>query len=69
MGVLLPRFYPILDTALLTRNSCPVDLAAQAVLEGGARILQLRHKGHFDRATFGVAVRIAEMCAVHEALL
>jgi thiamine-phosphate pyrophosphorylase len=69
MGVLLPRFYPILDTALLDRKACPAELAAQAVLEGGARILQLRHKGHFDRTTFSVAGRIAEMCAAHDALL
>jgi len=58
----LPRLYPILDTALLAKRDCSVEAAAEAMLEGGARILQIRHKGRYSRRTFEVAERIAEMC-------
>ena len=54
----LPRFYPIVDT--MARES-PVESAAK-ILAAGARILQLRHKEHFDRDTFAAAQRIAAMC-------
>src|SRR5579884_1573107 len=55
----LPPFYPILDTSL-----CPLDLtvAAQIILDAGARILQLRHKTHFSRETFVQAQQIAALC-------
>jgi len=36
--------------------------AAAAILDGGARILQLRHKGHFSRDVFAEAQRVADMC-------
>jgi thiamine-phosphate pyrophosphorylase len=39
----------------------PVD-AARAILDGGARILQFRHKAHFSRAVFDMAGRIAGLC-------
>ncbi len=58
----LPRFYPILDTALLGRRGMDAVAAAAAVLAGGARLLQLRHKAHFSRAVYAAAERIAEMC-------
>src|SRR3954452_18695547 len=58
----LPRFYPILDTSALQRCSLPAQAAAQALLTAGVRILQLRHKGHFDRATYADAQQIAGMC-------
>lgn len=32
------------------------------MLEGGARILQFRHKGHFSRAVFEQAERVAALC-------
>jgi thiamine-phosphate pyrophosphorylase len=32
------------------------------LLEGGARILQFRHKGHFSRAVFEQAERVAALC-------
>jgi thiamine-phosphate pyrophosphorylase len=57
---LLPRFYPILDTGVLT--DCDIERAAAEMLEGGARILQLRHKGHFSRALFDSAGRIRGRC-------
>jgi thiamine-phosphate pyrophosphorylase len=58
----LPRFYPILDTAALQRCGGDVVAAAEALLTAGARIVQLRHKGHFDRDLFRQSERIAEMC-------
>ncbi len=37
----VPRFYPILDTA----RNLPVGLQAAAIRHGGARCVQIRHKG------------------------
>ena len=58
----IPPFYPVLDTALLAGVSIDPIEAARAILDGGARILQFRHKGHFSRAVFDAARRIAELC-------
>jgi thiamine-phosphate pyrophosphorylase len=58
----LPPLYPILDTELLDRRSCPLETAAEAMLEGGAAILQIRHKGHFSRRRFEEAERVAALC-------
>jgi thiamine-phosphate pyrophosphorylase len=58
----LPRLYPILDTAMLAQRSCDAITAAGAMLAGGARILQFRHKGHFSLQAFGDAERVAELC-------
>ena len=61
-GLRIPRFYPLLDTALLAvRGLTPVD-AAEALIEAGTRILQLRHKGTYSRAMFDQASTIARMC-------
>lgn len=59
----LPRVYPILDTATLgERRLTPLD-AARALIEGGARILQMRHKEAFTRELFEEARRVATLCA------
>ena len=58
----LPALYPILDTESLARRNCSLETAAAAWIEGGARILQLRHKGHWPRTLFQQAKRIAEIC-------
>jgi len=58
----LPRVYPILDTGTLEARGFPVTRAAAALLEGGAGILQLRHKQHWGRAAFDAAREIARMC-------
>lgn len=58
----LPRFYPILDTGLLARHGFDPAAAAIALLEGGARILQFRHKGHYSRDVFTQAQTIAGHC-------
>lgn len=62
MSFTLPRFYPILDTGLLARCEMSALDAAEAILEGGAQILQFRHKEFFTRALYDDAARIAEMC-------
>jgi thiamine-phosphate pyrophosphorylase len=65
---ILPRVYPILDTATLARlNADPVQAAA-AMLEGGARILQFRHKTFWSRDVFAQAEQIAALCRQAAAL-
>ncbi len=61
----LPPYYPILDTALLERRGCGVAEAVAALIEGGARIVQFRHKGHFSRAVFAAAEQAAGLCRRH----
>lgn len=58
----LPRVYPILDTITLDRLGLGAVTAAEALLEGGARILQIRHKGFWNREIFAQAERIAALC-------
>jgi thiamine-phosphate pyrophosphorylase len=65
----LPRYYPILDTASLERRGVSLEAATSALLEGGARILQLRHKAHFSRELFEQAERVAALCAQSGAIL
>lgn len=60
--MILPRLYPILDTQSLARRGCAVEAAARAMLDGGARILQFRHKGFFSREIFGEAEAVAGLC-------
>lgn len=56
---MIPAFYPILDTgAALARDLDPVR-AAQELLDGGARILQFRHKGFLSRQAFAWLEEIA----------
>jgi thiamine-phosphate pyrophosphorylase len=58
----LPRVYPILDSESLEQRGIEPEVAAAAFLEGGAGILQLRHKGHWSRDVFDTARRIARLC-------
>jgi thiamine-phosphate pyrophosphorylase len=58
----LPAVYPILDTASMERLEIPPLLAAEAFLEGGAGILQLRHKAFWGRDIFALAREIAGLC-------
>jgi thiamine-phosphate pyrophosphorylase len=59
--LLLPRFYPIIDTELLEARGFPPVEAAAALLDTGARVLQYRHKGQFTRARFEEAREIARL--------
>lgn len=58
----LPRVYPILDTESLEARGIAITTAAAAFLEGGAGILQLRHKRHWSRTIFEDARQIARLC-------
>jgi len=58
----LPRVYPILDSESLASRGLSVESAARALLDGGARILQLRHKGHWDRSVYESAKTLARNC-------
>ncbi len=60
--LVLPRLYPILDTTSLRNRGLDPVLAAEAMLEGGARILQFRHKEHWGRAVFEQAGCVAVLC-------
>lgn len=58
----LPRMYPILDTESLDARGIALPAAAAAFLDGGAGILQLRHKQHWSRALFDRAREVARLC-------
>ena len=60
--MILPRVYPILDTESLDRCGIAVEAAASAFLDGGAGILQIRHKGHWTRSFFDAARAVARLC-------
>jgi len=64
----LPWMYPVLDTGSLAAHGIAPATVAEAMLDGGARILQFRHKGHFSRGVFADAERVAELCRRFEAL-
>lgn len=58
----LPRLYPILDTESLVQRGLTLAVAAAAFLDGGAGILQIRHKGHWGREIFDAARDVARLC-------
>jgi len=67
--MVLPRFYPILDTdVVLRRGIDPMD-AARQMLDAGARILQFRHKGFLSREAFAWLEQIAELIHAADATL
>src|SRR3954467_11787892 len=59
---MLPTFYPILDIEIAARYGFEPVTAAAQILEGGASILQFRHKGFFSRELFAQLERVAQMC-------
>jgi len=67
--MILPAFYPILDTGtVLARQLDPVKTASD-ILEGGARILQFRHKAFLSRQAFEWLEEIADLCEQANVLL
>ena len=67
--MVLPRFYPILDTEVsLRRGIDPVE-AARQILEGGARIIQFRHKQFLSREAFAWLEGIAGLTRSNGAIL
>jgi thiamine-phosphate pyrophosphorylase len=59
---LIPAFYPVLDTELLSQHGLKATEAAEGILEAGARILQFRHKQFFSRQVFEEAERVSKLC-------
>ncbi|HLK66369.1 MAG TPA: thiamine phosphate synthase [Bryobacteraceae bacterium] len=60
--VMMPRVYPILDSTSLEARGIALTTAAAAFLEGGAGILQIRHKGHWSREFFDSAKQVSRFC-------
>src|ERR1035438_10012804 len=58
----LPRVYPILDTESLDGCAIAIETAAAAFLDGGAGILQIRHKRHWSRDFLASARIVARLC-------
>jgi len=59
----LPRVYPILDSVTVDARGLRFEAAAAALIDGGAKILQIRHKGLWDRDFFAVSQTVARLCA------
>ena len=55
---MIPAFYPVLNTGC----GLSITIAAEAILEAGSRIVQLRHKAFFGRDVFEEAEKIASLC-------
>ena len=65
---MLPKFYPILDAEISARHGVDPVAAAAQILEGGARILQFRHKAFYSREIFAQCERVAALCREANAL-
>lgn len=65
----LPRVYPILDGAILANRGVSMSDAAEALIDAGARLLQIRWKEHFSHALFEESVRINGLCREARATL
>ena len=62
MVPMLERIYPIVDTATLDAFGLdPVEFAT-ALLDGGARLVQFRHKGAYSAERFEQLHRVAALC-------
>lgn len=59
---MLPRLYPIVDTAVATKSGLAPLTIAEALLSVGVQILQYRHKGTFTRDRFQEAEAMANLC-------
>jgi thiamine-phosphate pyrophosphorylase len=57
-----PRFYPIIDTAVLARTAFSAIDVAEEVAASGAGILQYRHKDNWTQTNFDDAKTIAGIC-------
>jgi thiamine-phosphate pyrophosphorylase len=55
----LPRFYPIVDTSALRGRGVAPLAVFEALVAGGAAIIQLRHKAEWTREVFGLAQEMA----------
>ena len=62
MPIALPRIYPILDTESLSARGVAIETAASSFLDGGAEVLQFRHKGQWTRDLYAAAQVVAALC-------
>jgi thiamine-phosphate pyrophosphorylase len=62
MACSLPRFYPILDTAVIAGRGVLVFDVAKTFVYSGVRIVQYRHKDDWTQQNYDEAEHIAEMC-------
>jgi thiamine-phosphate pyrophosphorylase len=60
--MMLPAFYPVLDTGLLEARGLAPAIAAEALLDAGVKILQFRHKQFFSREFVQAAAAIRDLC-------
>jgi thiamine-phosphate pyrophosphorylase len=60
--MILPPFYPILDTATAERFSIHPMEAAKQIVHAGAHILQFRHKTFWSREIVETMERMAALC-------
>lgn len=66
---MLPKVYAIVDTGILERRGADAVRVAAAMVAGGIRLLQFRHKGAYTREVFAQAEAIAGRCAEAGTLL
>lgn len=59
---MIPRFYPIVDTAVTALHGGKSSEVAEALLAGGVRMLQYRHKDSWTQQHYDDAAAIAELC-------
>jgi thiamine-phosphate pyrophosphorylase len=62
MVPLQSRVYPIADTDILARRGFEPAAFVMALLDGGARIVQYRHKGVYTRKNYNQLEEIASLC-------
>jgi len=59
--MLLPRFYPIIDTAWLSHLGIEPRRFAEMLAHAGVQIAQYRHKGDFTREKFSEAEEVGKI--------
>ncbi len=62
MVPLQSRVYPIADTAILARHGFEPVGFVEALLDGGARLVQFRHKDEYTRQALDQLQQIAALC-------
>lgn len=65
----IPKFYPILDTALFERRRFPLLDAARLLLESGVHLIQWRCKTAIGRDQLTQVDRLVALCGKHSAAL
>jgi thiamine-phosphate pyrophosphorylase len=62
MVALQSRVYPIADTEILARRGFEPAGFVQALLDGGARLVQFRHKPGYTQQSYEQLAKIASLC-------